>query len=338
MNSEKSKRNFIVMVGVVGSGKSTKANQLASSIRNSHPKYDDLGQADIVDVISSDNIREKFLGDINDQTKNDIVFSIVHKEIREGLLKNHHVIVDATNISIKSRRSILDCMACLTEEKKKNFNVVAYVMTTPISVCKKQNANRDRVVPEFVIDRQLEKYEIPFKEEGFTEICLDNWEYLWCKGNSFNGAKKTDVQKVVDLMKGFNQRTKHHVYTLDIHCEKVVEELKKRTNNKVLIRAGYIHDIGKIYTGKPKDDDSGDYCYYSHHNVGTYSLLQNLDLVGFCDIERTLELLFYVNYHMQPFFINSEKAEKKWKRIFGEEKYNNLFLFNECDIIGSGRE
>ena len=51
---------------------------------------------------------------------------------------------------------------------------------------------------------------------------------------------------------------------------------------------------------------------------------------------RVLEILFYVNYHMQPFFIQSEKSEKKWKEIFGEEKYNNLLIFNECDKIGSG--
>ena len=39
---------------------------------------------------------------------------------------------------------------------------------------------------------------------------------------------------------------------------------------------------------------------------------------------------------MHPFFVQSGKSEKKWKDIFGEEKYNKLFLFNECDKIASG--
>ena len=55
-------------------------------------------------------------------------------------------------------------------------------------------------------------------------------------------------------------------------------------------------------------------------------------------MNEVLECLFYVNYHMQPFFIDGEKAKDKWKRIFGEEKYNNLVIFNKCDIIASGRE
>ena len=51
-----------------------------------------------------------------------------------------------------------------------------------------------------------------------------------------------------------------------------------------------------------------------------------------------MDVLFYVNFHMAPFFMESDKSKEKWKKIFGEEKFNNLFLFNKCDIIASGRE
>jgi hypothetical protein len=124
---------------------------------------------------------------------------------------------------------------------------------------------------------------------------------------------------------------------LDKHCLRAKEEVEKRTNDEVLIRAALIHDIGKLYTAKLKDDGSGDYCYYSHHNIGAYSLLQNIDLVAFEDKQRTLDLLFYVNFHMLPFFIETEKAKKKWGNIMGKKKYDNIVLFNECDKIASGR-
>ena len=71
----------------------------------SEGKYDSFGKADITEVISSDSIREEILGDVNDQTQNDLVFKEVHNRIRKALLNHYHVIVDATNINIKSRKS-----------------------------------------------------------------------------------------------------------------------------------------------------------------------------------------------------------------------------------------
>lgn len=331
-------REFIIMIGVSGSGKSFQASNLANNIRSISSRYDEFGKADVVEIISSDSIREEILGDANDQTQNDLVFKEVHNRIRKALLNHYHVIVDATNINIKSRKSILDCFRCLSEKDRGNYYKVAYVMTTPIPMCKTRNSKRDRVVPEYVIDRQMCKFEIPFANEGFDDIILHNWEYLWEECSTFNGANPHDMNLITKMMEGFDQKNCHHKYTLDVHCEKLKEEIEKRTNNKVLIRAAKIHDVGKLFTGRLKDDGSGDYCYYSHHNVGTYSLLQNLDKVAFWNKDMTLDLLFYVNYHMQPFFITSEKAKNKWKNIFGEEKYNDLIIFNECDKIASGRE
>ena len=64
--------------------------------------------------------------------------------------------------------------------------------------------------------------------------------------------------------------------------------------------------------------------------------MTNLNFLEASRQDEILEFLFYVNYHMHPFFVQSGKSEKKWKDIFGEEKYNKLFLFNECDKIASG--
>lgn len=44
-----------------------------------------------------------------------------------------------------------------------------------------------------------------------------------------------------------------------------------------------------------------------------------------------LDCCFLINYHMMPFNWNTEKTKNKWKNIFGEEKYNMLLRFHECD-------
>ena len=320
-------REFYLMVGLAGSGKSTIAKEIEYAIHMSSPKYDEYGRADKVVLISSDDIREEILGDVNDQTQNDKVFSHIHKLIKQAVREYNHIIVDATNLTIKNRRALLNCL-----DDKKDYHKIAYIVNTPIEKCKENNSKRDRKVPEYVIDNQAKKFEIPFANEGFNSIFLHHFPAYNC------GALKEEVllNNITSLMDGFNQKNHHHAYDLGTHCRKLYEELSKRTDDKILLCSALVHDIGKLYTGAPKEDGSGEYSYKQHNNFGAYYLITNLEKIESNRLDEILELLFYVNYHMHPFFVQSGKSEKKWKDIFGEEKYNKLFLFNECDKIASG--
>ena len=327
---------LVILVGVVASGKSTLAEK--------YKEYLEKNQEGETVIVSSDQIREELLGDINDQTQNDKVFTEVHKRIKKNIA-DKNVIVDATNVSMKSRRALLNCV------KKRECQKVAIVMTTPLPVCKKRNANRDRVVPEWVIDKQVKSFQIPYFEEGFDEIHFDTWSEGQIANFKTGWNLKTDP--IFKAMEGFDQRNNHHLYTLEEHCMRVSLELGKPLwkmwDNKPFIRAATIHDLGKLYTGEPKDDGSGNYTYKSHMNVGTYALLQNLDCLGFNNIKDIINCLFYINYHMEPFFWLStdkhtgeqrisEKTEKKERIYYGDEKYENLLLFNYADRAGSGTD
>ena len=320
-------REFYLMVGLAGSGKSTIAKEIEYAIHMSSPKHDEYGRADKVVLISSDDIRAEILGDVNDQTQNDKVFSHIHKLIKQAVRDYNHIIVDATNLTIKNRRALLNCL-----DDKKDYHKIAYIVNTPIEKCKENNSKRDRKVPEYVIDNQAKKFEIPFANEGFNSIFLHHFPAYNC------GALKEEVllNNITSLMDGFNQKNHHHIYDLGTHCKKLHEELSKRTDDKILLCSALVHDIGKLYTGAPKEDGSGEYSYKQHNNFGAYYLITNLEKIESNRLDEILELLFYVNYHMHPFFVQSGKSEKKWKDIFGEEKYNKLFLFNECDKIASG--
>src|SRR5574344_1183980 len=140
---------LILMVGVCGSGKSTKAKELAV-------KYN-------ATIISSDSIRAE-LYDINDQEHNNEVFDLLHKRVRELLKNDINVIVDATNITMKSRRKFMDYDA----------TKVAYIMRTDYGICVARDLNRERTVGEHVIKAQIAKFQIPFYEEGFEYILFDD--------------------------------------------------------------------------------------------------------------------------------------------------------------------
>ena len=98
-----SRPELIVMCGLSASGKSSIAKELAVK----HDAY----------IVSSDAIREEICGSVADQSKNEEVFKIFHRRIREYLSKGQNVIADATNITMKSRRAIIENVRKLDVEK-----------------------------------------------------------------------------------------------------------------------------------------------------------------------------------------------------------------------------
>lgn len=100
------KPKLFIMCGLSGSGKSSIAKDLAV-------KYH-------AEIVSSDAIREELFGSCQNQSDNEKVFNIFNKRIRESLNKNKNVIADATNITIKSRRAIVEYVRKLDVEKISN--------------------------------------------------------------------------------------------------------------------------------------------------------------------------------------------------------------------------
>lgn len=114
------KPKLYVMVGLSGSGKSTIAKEIAETEENTI-------------IVSSDAIREELTGKVEDQSKNEEVFKIFHKRIREELENKHNVVADATNITMKSRRAILSNVRSLDVHR------VAYFVPKPFEQCKVDN-------------------------------------------------------------------------------------------------------------------------------------------------------------------------------------------------------
>ena len=139
-----------VMVGISGSGKSTFARGLKTSLS--------------AEVVSTDDIRLEITGDATDQTRNGEVFNIARRRIDDLLAQGKNAVIDATSLSQKDRRLWIDL------GKKHGAEVLAYVVNRSIDVAKKQNLKRDRQVPDWVIDKQKAKFQLPTTAEGFDKI------------------------------------------------------------------------------------------------------------------------------------------------------------------------
>ena len=302
------------MIGISGSGKSTVADKLS---KEKHAY-----------IISSDKIREELYGDENIQGDPQEVFKRVHNRILAYLTTGLDVIYDATNISLKNRSKLFK----LLKDKYIDAKHIAIVMTTPLSICINNNNSRERVVPEDVILKQYKSFNMPFFEEGFDEIILDCWfdnEPITKDSNKcINEFNYSNLLSVLAMMKVFDQKNPHHNLTLGEHCIETYKEIKQYSDDKSLLYASLLHDVGKLNT--QKIDEDGIAHYFNHGNVGCYKLLQNIDIFSLSPYE-IINALFYINYHMLPFNWENAKTKDKYNKIFGNEKFNNLILLNKID-------
>lgn len=147
-------KTLFLMVGISGSGKSVFSEKLAKAWNI--PRF------------SSDEIRGELCnGDMTDQSKNGLVFQVLHDRVDKAL-KTGSVIADATSVKAADRKQFRKIAL------QNSAQVIAVVMTTQPEDAKKYNASRDRIVPEFVIDKQFNAFTVPTLAEA-SEVWLVTW-------------------------------------------------------------------------------------------------------------------------------------------------------------------
>lgn len=147
-------KQLIVMVGLPGSGKSTKAWEWS--------------KANNFTYISRDNVRE-MLGMKHSTQAEDVIKRMIRCLIEASFLRNETAIVDATNLTEKSRRSLVELA------KKYKVEPVAVVMNTSYETCFVRNSQRDYGrIPTNALRILAGKAVMPTKQEGFSKIYVYN--------------------------------------------------------------------------------------------------------------------------------------------------------------------
>lgn len=295
------KPNFYMMVGLPGSGKSTYAEKLEQVID--------------VSIISSDSIREELYNDASIQGDNNEVFAEVHKRIIDNLTCGNSVIYDACNISYKRRKAFLNEIKGLVGQS------ICILIATPVFQCMKNNANRDRQVPNSVINRMLQSFNIPYYYEGWDTInIVYSKEALKLKG-------RQSPKDFAVLANCFEHDNPHHKNTVGMHCYKMAHDFPI---NSIKYNICMLHDCGKLYTKSFKDSKGAD-CkeahYYNHQYVGAYdSLFYNTN--GF-DLLTAVVIM----WHMQPFFNNTDSLKDKYETLWGKGLTDLIYEIHEKDIM-----
>ena len=285
---------LFVMIGLPGSGKTTCAKILSKS--------------EEAIIVSSDEIRKELFGDINDQTQNEKVFEEVEKRIINGL-KEKNVIYDATNINYKRRMVFL--------QKIKDAQKIAILIAVPYEECIERNNQRERKIPEEVITRMYYNFYIPQYYEGFDDIRIH-----------FNTERNYWTYDLLKELDKIQQDNPYHTLTIGKHCKKTALLLKKYP----LFRVGLLHDIGKAETKtfiNTKGERTEIAHYYNHEKVSAY---MSLFYTRGMDESRQLEIANLIQWHMLLHKELSEKTVNKYKKMLGEETWENLKLLYEADL------
>ena len=294
-----------ICTGLSASGKSTIGKALA--------KFHDIT------YISSDEIRAE-ISTYEDQSHNEEVFKIFHKRIRDSLNNGIGCVCDATNITIKSRKQIIDIA-----KRIPNVEIVGVLMATPFEACIARDTGREHEVGLKVLEKQYKKFQIPFYEEGFDDIVIIRTMPQSYDTGGWLGNLREE-------MENFDQKNPHHKYTLGEHSDRVFYRFSEIEAYLKYSHGALFHDIGKLKT--QTFDENGVAHYYCHENVGAYDYFiykfySNDYATRYKHV--VLDDAFLINYHMMPFTWKMNKTVNKYKKLFGEEKTEMLIFFNECD-------
>ena len=290
--------NLIMLCGLPASGKDTYIKENLGGYK----------------VHSSDDLRKELYGDENTQGNPNEIFQELHRRIKADLKVGHDVVYNATNINYKRR------MAFLREIKDFDCYKKCVFMATPYEICVERNRTRSRVVPEDIMLKMYKSIYIPQHFEGW-----DNIDFV---GNDI-------VEIGLDSLDKFEQRNSHHTLTVGRHCRKCFDIIAASVpafppeDELSLMYAALYHDCGKPESQvfcNAKNEPTEEAHYYGHQFVSAYKFL--------CSCRKKPKLVLkacqYITWHMQPYF-DTEKSERKYRRLLGNDFYDNLLLLHEAD-------
>jgi len=290
-------------VGIPGSGKSTLYKAYFSEAA----------------YVSSDQIRQDVFGDVNDQTHNAEVFNLMLNRTRDLLKANVDVYYDATNINAKRRIGFLKELSKIPDLEK-----ICVLCIPPFEVVKERNASRERVVPEFVLDRMLRSFEIPDYAEG--------WDKIMPFGSDNNFDVIGEMLFEADNISHDNH---HHSLSIGAHMraaekyivDKMIQTVRDSSHSDLLRTAALFHDIGKPYCKvyhDARNNPTEEAHFYNHENVGAYFYLSHS---GCSDRNHYIALL--INHHMDHY--KGEKYMEKMAARYSEEFMRDLERLHEAD-------
>lgn len=301
---------LFMLIGLPGSGKSTFA-------RNRVKFYDDCNKTRL-EIVSSDDIREELYGTRSCQKDPARVFEIAHERIINSLEQGWDVIFDATNITRKNRASLLKKIPAYTEK-------FAQICWAPISTCIERDLKREFSVKADVIWKMAYKFQMPFYDEGFDNICISYPEDF-----NYKAYIEEDILNPSNI--NMSHDSPYHSFSIWEHCEKAEEYAINNKFSSFVVNAAKYHDIGKFFTKSfinSKGEVTDRAHFYNHENVGAWLTLGVFNN-STVDNESIIFTAWLVSQHMSIYALR-QSGRNKYLDHLPHTWYHDLYNLFECD-------
>ena len=160
--------SLLLTVGLSGCGKSTWVQENAQGAQ----------------IISMDAIRDELHGDANEQRENQKVFFLARERLKEGLRKGHSMIWEATSLRREQRQALISL------GRDYGAHTTLAVFCTGLSTLQRRNQQRQKAIPQAVLQRQSQAIEWPSLEEAHRLFFVD------ANGDTFYDSR----EKINDLL------------------------------------------------------------------------------------------------------------------------------------------
>lgn len=146
---------FVMMIGLPGSGKSTKSKEL-------WPDYTRCSSDDYIDAVAR-RLGKSYSDVFKDEIANAQKACVMQQH--RAFYDEENVVLDQTNLTSKTRIKKLDMVPHF-------YHKIACVVTcSDVNELERRLINREgKVIPKPIIEAMMKTYEYPLPDEGFDEI------------------------------------------------------------------------------------------------------------------------------------------------------------------------
>jgi len=182
----------VVLVGLPASGKSTLIEKIKSSLGQCFVYSTDT-YIEQVALQNNSTYNATFDSEIKYATQ------YMDNELATAIGSNVPIIWDQTNMSDKKRKKII-------HKLHKTYKILCICIMPPQDKMQEEDllfriSNRKgKTIPLYIIDRMLESFVIPTKEEGFCEV-----KYLDIYGNVLAVEKEINWQTEISRLMGYSR-------------------------------------------------------------------------------------------------------------------------------------
>lgn len=130
-----------------------------------------------------------------------------------------------------------------------------------------------------------------------------------------------------------SQDSTYHSLSVSRHMYYSYKKALELTNDKSIILATMLHDIGKPYCKNFKEGNR--YAnFIGHNNVGAYLMIDKLLNIG-VGKDMVIDITTLISLHMRLYDIKDNyKAKEKLIKNIGMDMYKKIEILHNCDRAG----